>query len=371
MGSSHVKNLMIALSFTAALAACGSNGKQGAGTSELGVTGAGSTFVYPVLSAWAADYKKQAGANVNYQSIGSGGGIAQVKAGTVDFGATDQPLASDELAKSSLAQFPIVIGGIVPVINVSGLQPGKLKLTGPLLADIFAGKVKTWNDPAIAALNPGVQLPATHIAVVHRSDGSGTTFNFTHYLSQVSPTWKGGPGEGKSVNWPTGVGGKGNEGVAGYVKQIPNSIGYVEYAYVVQNKHDLRVAAELGRHVRHAERRELLGRGRKRRLGERQGLQPGHDQCAGRQCLSDHRDDLHPDAQAAQGQGEVRRSDEVLPLCAREGPGPGAEARLCPAARCACEADRRLISAPTSSERSDRPSRGVQLSSSPGGTAAG
>jgi phosphate transport system substrate-binding protein len=226
---------MIALSFTAALAACGSNTKQGAPAGGAGVTGAGSTFVYPVLSAWAADYKTQGGANVNYQSIGSGGGIAQVKAGTVDFGATDQPLASDDLAKSNLAQFPIVIGGIVPVINVSGLQPGKLKLTGPLLADVFAGRVKKWNDPAITALNPGVSLPGTSIAVVHRSDASGTTFNFTHYLSQVSPTWKGGPGEGKSVNWPTGVGGKGNEGVAAYVKQIPNSIGYVEYAYVIQN----------------------------------------------------------------------------------------------------------------------------------------
>jgi len=230
-----VKKLMIALSFTAALAACGSNGKQGAPGGGAGVTGAGSTFVYPVLSAWAADYKTQGGANVNYQSIGSGGGIAQVKAGTVDFGATDQPLASDDLTKSKLAQFPIVIGGIVPVINVSGLQPGKLRLTGPLLADIFAGKVKTWNDPAISALNPGVALPGTNIAVVHRSDASGTTFNFTHYLSQVSSTWKGGPGEGKSVNWPTGVGGKGNEGVAAYVKQIPNSIGYVDYAYVIQN----------------------------------------------------------------------------------------------------------------------------------------
>ena len=214
---------------------CGSNQKQGAGSNASGVTGAGSTFVYPVLSAWAADYKTQGGANVNYQSIGSGGGIAQVKAGTVDFGATDQPLASDDLAKSGLAQFPIVIGGIVPVLNVSGLEPGKLRLTGPLLADIFAGKVKTWNDKAIAALNPGVSLPGTNINVVHRSDASGTTFNFTHYLSQVSTTWKGGPGEGKSVNWPTGVGGKGNEGVAAYVKQIPNSIGYVEYAYVVQN----------------------------------------------------------------------------------------------------------------------------------------
>jgi phosphate transport system substrate-binding protein len=199
------------------------------------ITGAGSTFVYPVLSAWASDYAGQSGTKVNYQSIGSGGGISQVKAGTVDFGASDQPLDSAELAASKLAQFPIVIGGIVPVINLTGVEPGKLRLTGPLLADIFAGKVKKWDDPSIVKINPGVKLPSAPIAIVHRSDGSGTTFNFTHYMSQVSPSWKAGPGEGKTVSWPTGVGGKGNEGVAAYVKQLPNSIGYVEYAYVLQN----------------------------------------------------------------------------------------------------------------------------------------
>ena len=229
-----MNRMLIALPLAALLAACNNNaGNQSSGAQ---VTGAGSTFVFPVLSAWAADYHKQGGASINYQSIGSGGGISQVKAGTVDFGATDQPLASDDLAKSNLAQFPVVIGGIVAVVNIPGLEAGKLKLTGPLLADIYAGKVKSWNDPVIAKLNPGLPLPGANIAVVHRSDGSGTTFNFTHYLAQVSPTWKSGPGEGKTVNWPTGVGGKGNEGVAGYVKQIPNSIGYVEYAYVIQNK---------------------------------------------------------------------------------------------------------------------------------------
>jgi phosphate transport system substrate-binding protein len=226
---------IVALSLAALLAACQNKGAGNEAGSAGQITGAGSTFVYPVLSAWAADYKKQGGANVNYQSIGSGGGITQVKAGTVDFGATDQPLAPDELAASGLAQFPIVIGGIVAVVNLTGVQPGKLRLSGPLLADIYAGKVKKWNDPAIVGLNPGVNLPGADIAVVHRSDGSGTTFNFTHYLSQVSPTWKAGAGEGKSVKWPTGVGGKGNEGVAAYVEQIPNSIGYVEYAYTVQN----------------------------------------------------------------------------------------------------------------------------------------
>jgi phosphate transport system substrate-binding protein len=233
----------ISIGITAAallLAACGEkadgNSAAGAPASGAEITGAGSTFVYPVLSAWAADFKNVSGARVNYQSIGSGGGIAQVKEGTVEFGATDQPLASEELAASKLAQFPIVIGGIVPVINLTGFEPGKLRLTGPVLADIFAGKVKRWNDQGIVRSNPGVVLPAADITVVHRSDGSGTTFNFTHYLSQVSAAWKSGPGEGKTVTWPTGVGGKGNEGVAGYVKQIPNSIGYVEYAYVLQSK---------------------------------------------------------------------------------------------------------------------------------------
>ena len=226
-----------ALPALALLAACGSSGgNEAANSSGAQITGAGSTFVYPVLSAWAADYRNQNGTPVNYQSIGSGGGIAQVEAGTVDFGATDQPLKSDELAKNNLAQFPVIVGGIVPVVNIAGVDAGKLKLTGPILADIYQGKIKNWNDPAIVRLNPGVNLPSAAIAAVHRSDGSGTTFNFTHYLSQVSPAWKAGPGEGKTVNWTGGVGGKGNEGVAGYVKQLPNSLGYVEYAYVVQNK---------------------------------------------------------------------------------------------------------------------------------------
>jgi phosphate transport system substrate-binding protein len=219
-------------------AACGTNSgnqeQSAAGGQQI--TGAGSTFVYPVLSAWAADYQKQSGVSVNYQSIGSGGGISQVEAGTVDFGATDQPLASAELAKNGLVQFPIVVGGIVPVVNIPGLAAGKLRLTGPLLADIYQGKIKNWNDPAIVEINPGVNLPSSAIATVHRSDGSGTTFNFTHYLAQVSPAWKSGPGEGKTVAWAGGVGGKGNEGVAAYVKQLPNSLGYVEYAYVMQNK---------------------------------------------------------------------------------------------------------------------------------------
>ena len=227
---------MAALLLTACGKAPSEEGNAGAPTASTGqITGAGSTFVYPVLAAWSGDYAKQTGQAVNYQSIGSGGGVSQIKAGTVDFGATDQPLEPKELAEAGLAQFPVVIGGVVPVLNIPGIAPGQLKLTGPLLADIYAGKVKKWNDPAIGTINAGVALPNADIAVVHRSDGSGTSFNFTHYLSQVSPAWKAGPGEGKSVDWPVGVGGKGNEGVAGYVKQIPNSIGYVEYAYVLQN----------------------------------------------------------------------------------------------------------------------------------------
>jgi phosphate transport system substrate-binding protein len=199
------------------------------------ITGAGATFVYPILSKWSDEYHKSTGNKINYQSIGSGGGIAQIKAATVDFGSSDKPLSSEELAAAGLGQFPSVIGGVVPVVNVEGVAPGKLRLTGPLLADIFLGKVATWNDAAIVALNPGVALPDTKINVVKRSDGSGTTFNFVNYLSKVSPEWKSKIGEGTSVQWPGGIGGKGNEGVAAYVKQIKGSIGYVELAYALQN----------------------------------------------------------------------------------------------------------------------------------------
>ena len=199
------------------------------------VSGAGASFIFPLVSKWSADYNAATGAKINYQSIGSGGGIAQIKAGTVDFGTSDKPLSSEELAQAGLAQFPSAIGGVVPVVNIEGLEPGKLRLSGTLLADIFLGKIKTWNDPAIVAANPGVTLPDGKITLVHRSDGSGTTFNFTNYLSKVSADWKGKGGEGTSVQWPDGVGGKGNEGVASYVKQIKGSIGYVELAYALQN----------------------------------------------------------------------------------------------------------------------------------------
>ncbi len=199
------------------------------------ISGAGASFIFPLVSKWSADYNAATGAKINYQSIGSGGGIAQIKAGTVDFGSSDKPLSSEELAQAGLGQFPSAIGGVVPVVNLEGIQPGQLRLSGALLADIFLGRIKTWNDKAIAAANPGVALPATKITLVHRSDGSGTTFNFSNYLSKVSGEWKDKVGEGTSVQWPDGVGGKGNEGVASYVQQIKGSLGYVELAYALQN----------------------------------------------------------------------------------------------------------------------------------------
>ncbi|MDE2388020.1 MAG: phosphate ABC transporter substrate-binding protein PstS [Betaproteobacteria bacterium] len=199
------------------------------------ITGAGATFPYPVYAKWADAYKKATGIRLNYQSIGSGGGIKQIKAKTVDFGASDKPLTVEELEKNGLTQFPTVIGGVVPVINLEGIKAGQIKLTGAVLADIFLGKIKRWNDPAIAGLNKEVNLPGSNIAVVHRADGSGTTFLFTDYLSKVSPEWKEKIGADASVAWPIGTGGKGNEGVANFVKQIKNSIGYVEAAYAKQN----------------------------------------------------------------------------------------------------------------------------------------
>ncbi|MBB6337405.1 phosphate transport system substrate-binding protein [Xanthomonas arboricola] len=241
----------LSLTIALALAACSpgkdaQSGDTAKGATAAGATagdsksaeisGAGASFIYPLVSKWSADYNAATGNKVNYQSIGSGGGIAQIKAGTVDFGSTDKPLDSAELQQAGLGQFPSAIGGVVPVVNLEGIAPGKLRLTGALLGDIFLGKVTMWNDAAIVAANPGVTLPATKINLVHRSDGSGTTFNFSNYLSKVSPEWKSKVGEGTSVQWPGGVGGKGNEGVASYVQQIKGSIGYVELAYALQNK---------------------------------------------------------------------------------------------------------------------------------------
>lgn len=202
------------------------------------ITGAGATFPYPIYSQWAYKYGELKGVKLNYQSIGSGGGIAQIKAKTVDFGASDAPMEVKELDELGLMQFPMVMGGVVLVVKIKGVASGSLKLTPELLAAIFMGKVKKWNDPAIAKVNPGLALPNQAITVVHRADGSGTTWIFTSYLAAVSPDWKKSVGAGKAVAWPTGVGGKGNEGVASYVQRVNGSIGYVEYAYALQNKMD-------------------------------------------------------------------------------------------------------------------------------------
>ena len=200
------------------------------------VTGAGASFPYPIYAKWAAAYHKETGKQVNYQSIGSGGGQQQIIAKTVDFGASDDPMKAEALEKDNLLQFPAVIGGTVPVVNIDGIDSGQLKLSGAVLGDIYLGEITKWNDPAIQELNQELTLPAKSIIVVHRSDGSGTTFGWTNYLSKVSSAWKEKVGEGKAVKWPTGQGGKGNEGVAAYVRQLHNSIGYVEYAYAKQNK---------------------------------------------------------------------------------------------------------------------------------------
>lgn len=227
--TSKLKQLIVGLTASAAMA-------YAAVTHANDITGAGATFPYPIYAKWADAYKTQTGTGMNYQSIGSGGGIKQIIAKTVDFGASDMPMKPEELEKNGLMQFPTVIGGVVPVINVNGIESGKLKLTGAVLADIYLGKITKWDDPALIALNTGIKLPDENIYVVHRSDGSGTSFIFTNYLSKVSADWKSSVGEGTAVSWKTGTGGKGNEGVASYVQRMRGSIGYVEYAYALQNK---------------------------------------------------------------------------------------------------------------------------------------
>jgi len=209
------------------------SGAAAASTNQI--SGAGATFPYPVYSKWAQSYNQKTGVRMNYQAIGSGGGIKQIKNRTVDFGASDAPLKKAQLDKFGLLQWPMIMGGVVPIVNIPGVEPGEMRLDNPTLAKIFLGKITRWNDPAIRNLNPDVDLPDKAITVVHRSDGSGTTFNFTNYLSKVSPAWKKQLGFGKAVDWPTGVGGKGNQGVASYVDRIDGAIGYVEYAYALEN----------------------------------------------------------------------------------------------------------------------------------------
>ncbi|MDR2614426.1 MAG: phosphate ABC transporter substrate-binding protein PstS [Candidatus Accumulibacter sp.] len=224
-----MKRMIVASCLTAVFAASG----PAWGADD--VTGAGASFPAPLYSKWSAEYNKATGHRINYQSVGSGAGLKQVEAKTVDFGASDAPLSDAELRKKGLVQFPTVVGGIVPIVNIQGVAPGQLKLDGKLVADIYLGKIAQWNDPAIAALNPGLVLPDTPIAVVRRADGSGTSFGFTNYLCKVSAEWKEKVGEGTTVNWPVGLGGKGNEGMAAFVGRLPGAIGYVEYAYAKRN----------------------------------------------------------------------------------------------------------------------------------------
>lgn len=231
MKSSPIKSILA----TTALAVFGAIPLAGVAQAQE-ITGAGASFPAPLYSKWASEYNKATGVKVNYQSVGSGSGIKQIDSKTVDFGASDMPLTDEVLKAKGQFQFPTVIGGTVPVINVKGIAPGQMKLDGQVLGDIYLGKITKWNDAAIKALNPGLALPDAAIAPVRRADGSGTTFNFTNYLSRVHPEWKAKVGEGTAVNWPVGAGGKGNEGVAAFVNRLPNSIGYVEYSYVKQNK---------------------------------------------------------------------------------------------------------------------------------------
>jgi len=205
-------------------------------TAQVNVEGAGSTFVAPIIDKWAADYGRQTGVTITYQSVGSGAGIEKIKAGEVDFGASDKPLDPSELARLGLCQFPVVIGGVVPVVNLPGVAPGKIKFSGTLLAEIFMGKVKRWDDPAIHAINADLNLPALPITVVHRSDGSGTTYNWVDYLAKTNADWRKTVGVGLTVNWPTGIAGNGNAGVASAVQQTRGALGYVEYAYALQNR---------------------------------------------------------------------------------------------------------------------------------------
>src|SRR3989338_8583127 len=228
--NSKLKQLIIGITTASALACAG------ASQAAANITGAGATFPYPIYAKWAEAYKAKSGVNMNYQSIGSGGGIKQITAKTVNFGASDMPLTPEELDKNGLMQFPTVIGGVVPVVNIKDIGAGQLKLDGATLANIYLGKITKWNDPALVALNKDLKLPADNITVVHRSDGSGTTFIFTNYLSKVSAEWKSTVGESTAVSWKAGIGGKGNEGVAANVQRMKNTIGYVEYAYALQKK---------------------------------------------------------------------------------------------------------------------------------------
>jgi phosphate transport system substrate-binding protein len=293
-------------------------------------TGAGASFPAPLYAKWASDYHKATGVKINYQSVGSGAGLRQIEAKTVDFGASDAPLTDEDLAKKGLVQFPTVIGGVVPVVNIKGIAAGQLRLSGPVLGDIYLGKITRWNDAAIQALNPGLPLPDAAIAPVRRADGSGTSFIFTNYLSKVNAEWKARVGEGTAVNWPTGAGGKGNEGVAAFVGRLPNSIGYVEYAYVKQNK----MAWRRCRTPKGSSWRPTTLTSRPpppAPTGARASSDPHQPARQGR--LAHHRRHLHPDAQEPGQARPGRRHAEVLPVGLQHGDGRRWRWTTCPCPR--------------------------------------
>ena len=278
------------------------------------ISGAGATFPYPIYAKWADAYKKDTGNGLNYQSIGSGGGIKQIEASTVTFGATDKPLEQKELDANGLIQFPMIIGGIVPVVNIEGIKPGELVIDGPTLAKIFMGEITKWDDAAIKKLNEKVELPSVAIAVVHRSDGSGTTFNFTNYLAKVSPDWKSKVGSDAAVEWPTGIGAKGNEGVANNVSQTKGSIGYVEYAYAKQNK--LTFADMMNQDGKRVppEMKSLPSGCCQRRLEVSPRLWRDPDRTARSGLLADHGGELHPHAHHSARRGSLCPSTQILRL---------------------------------------------------------
>jgi phosphate transport system substrate-binding protein len=307
------------------------------------ITGAGATFPFPIYAKWADAYKQKTGVGMNYQSIGSGAGIKQIQARTVDFGATDAPLKGDDLQKLGLVQFPAIIGGVVPVLNLDGIKPGEMKLTGPVLADIYFGKIKKWNEKAISDLNPGVKLPDENITVVRRSDGSGTTFLWTDYLSKVSAEWKEKVGASTAVAWPEGVGGKGNEGVASYVQRIKGAIGYVEYAYAKRNKMaHVALRNKDGQFVQPDDDAFQAGRlvcG----LEVAARLLSDPHRAARQDQLAHHGGELHPHSRQVGQAGEHGGSPQVLRLGPQERPEDGDGARLRAAARGCREADRRRM----------------------------
>ena len=304
------------------------------------ITGAGATFPFPIYSKWADAYKKETGNGLNYQSIGSGGGIKQIEAKTVTFGASDMPLKVEQLEKDGLIQWPMVMGAIVPVVNLEGVKPGEMVFDGETLANIYLGKITKWDDPAIKKLNPKVKLPTDAITVVRRSDGSGTTFNFTNYLSKVSADWKSKVGEGTAVEWPVGVGAKGNEGVSGNIGQTKNSIGYVEYAYAKQNK--LTYTAMVNKAGKTVQ--PTVEAFQAAASNADWAKAPGYyviltDQ-PGEKSWPVDGVDLHPDAQGAGRQGGVRRGPQVLQMGLRQGRQDGRRARLHSDAGARGQADR-------------------------------